>query len=254
MAYLDETGLAELWGLINKQGISNEYVWEKRGLTGSYTLTQNGGQWSEVVYTYYTDISVSTSLEVTLSGQASAPLNNIPDGCFIYYNGKLVQVQGEVGSSKLFHYVTPVLVEGVVGYVNSSSPYPPEAEEGFTYKAIGKLGDKVGLATGEYEGTGTYGQNSPNSLTFDFEPKIVFITSTDVGTTMFIKGCNHALTWKTTSAAGGYVAVEFSGNSVAWYVDGSSVWSGGERSGGGGNTASEQLNSSGRVYHYAAIG
>lgn len=38
------------------------------------------------------------------------------------------------------------------------------------------------IATGSYVGTNTYGENNPNTLTFDFEPKIVFLTSNYIGT------------------------------------------------------------------------
>lgn len=45
------------------------------------------------------------------------------------------------------------------------------------------------IATGSYVGTGVYGENNPNSLTFDFVPKAVFIigcdTSSGVKTTYF---------------------------------------------------------------------
>lgn len=34
------------------------------------------------------------------------------------------------------------------------------------------------IATGSYVGTGTYGENRPNSLTFDFEPKVIYIYPT----------------------------------------------------------------------------
>lgn len=33
----------------------------------------------------------------------------------------------------------------------------------------------VQIATGSYVGTGTYGRNNPNSLTFEFEPKVIFL-------------------------------------------------------------------------------
>ena len=45
------------------------------------------------------------------------------------------------------------------------------------------------IASGSYVGTGVYGENNPNSLTFDFVPKAVFIigcdTSSGVKTTYF---------------------------------------------------------------------
>lgn len=35
----------------------------------------------------------------------------------------------------------------------------------------------VQMAAGTYKGTGTYGENNPNSLTFEFEPMLVIVTS-----------------------------------------------------------------------------
>lgn len=63
-------------------------------------------------------------------------------------------------------------------YVNSPdhNAYPPAVSDGFTYTLLGQfanLGAKI--ATGSYTGTGTYGSSNPNSLTFDFEPKLILI-------------------------------------------------------------------------------
>ena len=40
---------------------------------------------------------------------------------------------------------------------------------------LAQLDTKAKIQTGSYVGTGTYGASNPCSLTFDFEPKIVFI-------------------------------------------------------------------------------
>lgn len=66
----------------------------------------------------------------------------------------------------------------IIGYVNSQDPnaYPPAESDGYTYTALGQLGNKVQIATGSYTGTGTYGSSNPNSLTFDFVPRLVVIT------------------------------------------------------------------------------
>lgn len=39
------------------------------------------------------------------------------------------------------------------------------------------LSEGVKISVGSYTGTGGYGSSSPNSLTFDFEPKYVYITA-----------------------------------------------------------------------------
>ena len=38
-----------------------------------------------------------------------------------------------------------------------------------------QIKDGVKIATGSYTGTGTYGASNPNSLTFEFAPKLVFV-------------------------------------------------------------------------------
>lgn len=40
---------------------------------------------------------------------------------------------------------------------------------------------KARIATGSYTGTGTYGASNPNSLTFEFAPKIVLLTIANTG-------------------------------------------------------------------------
>lgn len=44
---------------------------------------------------------------------------------------------------------------------------------GTTIEYLGKLGDKARVQVVSYVGTGTYGESNPNSLTFDFVPKMV---------------------------------------------------------------------------------
>lgn len=63
------------------------------------------------------------------------------------------------------------------GYVNSPNPsaYPPSVSDGYTYTPLGQLGNKVQIATGSYAGTGTYGEDNPNSFTFDGKPVFVII-------------------------------------------------------------------------------
>ena len=46
---------------------------------------------------------------------------------------------------------------------------------GTTIEYLGKLGDKARVQVVSYVGTGTYGESNPNSLTFDFVPKLLFV-------------------------------------------------------------------------------
>lgn len=48
---------------------------------------------------------------------------------------------------------------------------------GTTIEYLGKLGDKARMQVVSYVGTGTSGADNPNSLTFDFVPKLLFIKS-----------------------------------------------------------------------------
>lgn len=72
---------------------------------------------------------------------------------------------------------------GATTYVNSTdrNAYPDNATEGnLTYRYLGIPFDNAVKAsrieTGTYVGTGLYGAENPNSLSFDFEPRVLIIT------------------------------------------------------------------------------
>ena len=73
---------------------------------------------------------------------------------------------------------------GVVGYVNSPDPnaYPPAVSDGYTYTALGQLGNKVKIATVSYTGTGIKGDKE---IIFPVVPNIVFVSRGD-GASMYI--------------------------------------------------------------------
>lgn len=99
----------------------------------------------------------------------------------------------------------------------------------------------VRIATGYYVGTGTYGEDNPNSLTFELEPKLVFIGSASGNEP------TAAQEYFINVVAGGYqrgntnrnTKLTKSENSISWYNT---------------NSAYQQLNYSGAIYHYVAIG
>lgn len=101
------------------------------------------------------------------------------------------------------------------------------------------------IAVGTYTGTGTYGSDGENTLTFDFEPTLVVISrniaETSAAGTLLIRG-------QTKNAGTGYVyqsnsalslTVSWSGNTVSWYSA---------------STAARQLNSEDATYFYFALG
>ena len=96
------------------------------------------------------------------------------------------------------------------------------------------------IATGSYTGTGTYGSSNPNSLTFPFTPKIVFLgQATSLSFSEFFYGLTIAST-RIASSTGGGLYLTWSGSSVSWYTPNPG--------------ASYQFNTSGYVYTWIAIG
>lgn len=108
------------------------------------------------------------------------------------------------------------------------------------------------VETGRYTGTGTYGSSDPNSLTFSFKPKL-FLISMDG--TQLLHGNSYsesgtfgclwgALTESYKSISVGrfnLFNVKAVNKTVYWYVD-------------SGKDAGDQLNASGTIYNYIAIG
>ena len=109
-------------------------------------------------------------------------------------------------------------------------------------------GNSVGIqiATGSYVGTGKYGKSNPNTLTFDFEPKVWGVYShvshidnnsyvTLYDKNIFPWGIN---TEEFEIATNTYWTISFDGNKANWY----------------GTNATYQRNSSGIMYYYFALG
>lgn len=143
-----------------------------------------------------------------------------------------------------------------VGLVSSpdESTYPKNGDIGdIYYSYVGTVlknsipGAKI--AIGSYVGTGTHGSSNPNSLTFEFEPKLVIISgqvpySTDancLGYVIFVPG----MTEYAPFTSDGYYqngTVSFKENSVSWLARVPN------------NATGFQLNVSGQTYYYFAIG
>lgn len=146
-------------------------------------------------------------------------------------------------------------------YSEDSEAYPKSGVvSGFEYQYLGVPFDNAvtapKIATGSYIGTGTYGASKPNSLTFDFKPKIWGIYQADTNTSFnsvlailpFAKvqptyGVSVYPNGPTSSA--GYWHTDVSGNTVTW-------WDGANR--GATPNAQTQANASGCTYYWFAIG
>ena len=100
------------------------------------------------------------------------------------------------------------------------------------------LAARAQLATGSYTGTGKFGSANPNTLTFPFEPKFVFVTR-GMGTFLLaVRGCEK---WKTSPLDNGsysLVEIQWSGKKISWYSD---------------RQADYQLNSEKSQYYYVAF-
>ena len=111
-------------------------------------------------------------------------------------------------------------------------------------------------------GTGTYGKANPNTLTFDFDPKILIFVDTSDDTdratlkhTMFAMYPSTAGDWlagNSNSVAYGRNRVTWGDKSISWYADFvNSDNSAGFQASEGPTT---QRNKAGTTYHYIAIG
>jgi hypothetical protein len=104
------------------------------------------------------------------------------------------------------------------------------------------------IEQGSYVGTGAFGENNPNSLTFGFVPKFVIIEAPSMGVTyMMLNGVSVNSVLSRESGTG-YVTwhtnrAEWNGNTVTWYSHGNSL-----------NSAGGQMNANGNTYRYVAIG
>lgn len=124
----------------------------------------------------------------------------------------------------------------------------------------------VKIETGSYTGTGTYCEDNPNSLTFSFVPKVIIIdraysksnsssnkNTSRIGLSVFFAGRTKWLMDKYAVSAGSYswadeCSVTVTGTTVSWYCEALTGMYANTHSG------AEQLNASGVVYNYIAIG
>lgn len=103
-------------------------------------------------------------------------------------------------------------------------------------KDLGTHGKNARIAWGSYTGNDKFGANNPTSLTFDFTPVLLFITTTTGGArAVFIRGCGLV----THGTSNYYVTASWPGKKVSWYNT---------------SRADAQLNNSNFTYVYVAVG
>ncbi len=92
------------------------------------------------------------------------------------------------------------------------------------------------IAMGSYVGSGTHGANNPNTLVFEFTPKLVFVradANLKQGASL-ISSCSIAY----TDVNDGVINVSWDRNGVSWHAENQYY----------------QLNQTGYTYYYAAVG
>lgn len=97
------------------------------------------------------------------------------------------------------------------------------------------VGGYAKIQTGSYVGTGTYGSSNPCSLTFDFVPKCVLISSRHRETSSMVACYPVANTY--ISDVDGTITLTWNDNTFKWY----------------GDSANRQFNTSKNTYGYIAL-
>ena len=120
-----------------------------------------------------------------------------------------------------------------VKYISSPNRHP-ELPVGFENLFLGKLGEKATIKTGQYVGTGTYGESNPNSLSFEFEPKVLFLVEISTKKLMISVRQSNGFIF-----LGKRKPFTWDKNKIQWFDS---------------HYASEQFNSLGKFYYYIVIG
>ena len=218
---------------------------------------------------YANNIQVSDSGEISLVNPQTVSVDDRDSGGAInviagkycaqmsYNNGETGKIffipSGQSGNKKTrgntyYWYfsntrnITSKFVEeiGEWEYVQSSNreAYPDSGiSGGYEYQFLGvpfkNAVEPAKIETGSYVGTGTYGRSNPNTLTFEFSPKLVIVGLSSVTFNIMLIGCVNSLYVNSNYNN----LISFSGNSVSWT----------------GSSADGQLNKAGNTYHYCAI-
>lgn len=290
MAFLDETGLAELWAQINEKipdVTANSYVWSKNRETVSVSDSSETKQLTNGCVLYYSDEVTSSDGKVVLKNPSSINITSTSQDLSAI-NGKYIMTSGNRTDSYMltndvvYYFVSgygsgsygpAITVKSVtmtvefVEYVADKSPtaYPPAVSDGYAYQGPWLMGAEPSakIATGSYAGTGTYGSSNPNSLTFDFAPKIVAVYAVSFGDYMnslsIVENVNNTtgMAWIVAVNA---LSTSFKSYGLGKYGSSSSQVPYTKKSDDGktitwyGYNADYQFNTSGYTYYYFAIG
>lgn len=212
-------------------------------------------------YNYAESISVSDDGTVSLVGALKASGKPFQTDSFNAAKGKFCQFVIEdwfdgyvsteitgivfIPSDAVFSVTT---LQATCSKVQSVTGYAA-IPAGTTIEYLGKLGDKARVQVVSYVGTGTYGSSNPNSLTFDFVPKIVMLFAEKDSNGNYRPAPNSGgwadmFIWLAgmhgTKINGSDVYFTLDGKKLSWYAYSSGAY--------------YQCNSSGSTYIAVAIG
>ena len=229
--------------------------------TGSFAITSKsspggvGTRWNDSTALSVSDDGVctlattgGTYIDATTTNAATTAKNEL-QGKFAYCQNTDTDFTSSV--IVFFPSNTTFTKVGNIVYADRYQPVTGYAAipAGTTIEYLGKLGDKARVQVVSYVGTGTYGSSNPNSLTFDFVPKLVVVAlskdkdnSPNVTPSPY-QGWRNMFLWiygmkKTTTSTSGIDFIN-DGKNFSWYAY---------------NYASNQCNESGSTYTAVAIG
>lgn len=252
-----------------------QYWWKRRKITYSFGLQNSGIIYLSTSYANPNTIQYSDSVDVSSGTPALVNASDLiinsssKPQCEATLPGKYITKTsvGDAGYPDDYVYYLPedctfevyiysyirvynakkVYVEKVFGdleYVQSPdrSSYPDSGEQdGYEYQYLGvpfenAAGPFVQIETGSYVGTGTYGGNNKNSLTFGIEPLVVMVCQSDSSSyASFLNPCKKSAGYQNY----GLSNLTWSDKSLSWNNQ---------------YNADYQLNSSNRTYYYIAFG
>lgn len=246
--------------------------WWKRSSLNGYTISVGtvsrvtvgeGGMDGVSSIQYSSSVSVSSSGTITLDNPVSASinenvLNQLKGKYFSGYNLTGIYYAttsagtSVTGGSPLYYNIDCGKVtaeksgETEVIYLQSSdrNAYPDSGIQGdYEYQYLGVPFDNAveasKVVTGSYVGAGVYGSSNPNTLTFDFTPKLVCVTGGTYSTneiSLLITSATKPFNLFNGAAVSNLTSAI--GQTTTWYSTGN---------------ANVQANTSGTQYTYWAI-
>lgn len=213
-----------------QEGSDAKEAWYTLGdvKTGSFAITSKSSPGG--VGTYWNDsaaLSVSDDGTCTLATTGGTYINgpttnaattakNELQGKFAYCNNTDTDFASSVivffPSNTIFTRVGNIVYADRYQPVTGYAAIPANT----TIEYLGCLGDKARVQVVSYVGTGTYGSSNPNSLTFDFVPKAVFLFSADTYNKCFV-AYGDTTGFVFDSDATVVLHVSWNGKNISWF-------------------------------------